>query len=355
MKCTHIEIPQTLRTFATVLSKPSWMWGAEMGANEAGVVIGNEAVWDRLSDDTNDLVPRFLGMDLLRLGLERGGSATEALEVIVGLLEEYGQGGQCSDIIPDFSYHNSFLIADRSHAWILETADRLWVAEEVRSGYRNISNDMSITTTIDRCSVSLKETALSKGWWDGSSVFNWSSIIQGGAGNDDPRSRYACGRRLLAEKSRGGKFNVKDMMAVLRDEDSGINMTAGGSFMTTGSQVSVLAKPDATTTTDFHLFTGTPVPPMSVFKPFVFCNDVGGGMGECTVSPVGASLPPLEREHSLWKAHRVREWNSSLKERLSCLEEKYVELAQKKRSDDVQDCDGCLFGKAVKEEMELYA
>jgi len=121
-----------------------------MGANQAGVVIGNEAVWNRLSDSGNDLVSRllgrsllmntiydtevfkqtvrisilFIGMDLLRLGLERGTSAREALDVITSLLEKYGQGGQCSDIVPDFSYHNSFLIADQSEAWVLETADR---------------------------------------------------------------------------------------------------------------------------------------------------------------------------------------------------------------------------------------
>ena len=82
----------------------------------------------------------MVGMDLLRLGLERGRSARESLEVITRLLEEYGQGGQCSDLVPDFSYHNSFLIADRSSAWVLETADRLWVAEKVESGCRNISN-----------------------------------------------------------------------------------------------------------------------------------------------------------------------------------------------------------------------
>lgn len=107
------------------------MWGAEMGANEAGVVIGNEAVWNRLSDPEVDLQPRLLGMDLLRLGLERGRSASQALDVIVDLLEQHGQGGPCSDIYQDLYYHNSFLIADSEEAWILETAGSLWAAERV--------------------------------------------------------------------------------------------------------------------------------------------------------------------------------------------------------------------------------
>ena len=37
-----------------------------MGANSFGVAIGNEAVWNRLSDPEYDAVPRLLGMDLLR-------------------------------------------------------------------------------------------------------------------------------------------------------------------------------------------------------------------------------------------------------------------------------------------------
>ena len=32
-----------------------------MGGNSAGVVIGNEAVWDRLSNPQHDLVSRLLG------------------------------------------------------------------------------------------------------------------------------------------------------------------------------------------------------------------------------------------------------------------------------------------------------
>ena len=68
MSCSYIEIAQAEQTLAVLLSKPSWMWGAEMGANSAGVVIGNEAVWNRLSDPQHDLVSRLLGRDKVSVG-----------------------------------------------------------------------------------------------------------------------------------------------------------------------------------------------------------------------------------------------------------------------------------------------
>lgn len=52
-------------TQAVILSKPAWMWGAEMGANASGVVIGNEAVWTRLNGPS-DCNEKLLGMDLVR-------------------------------------------------------------------------------------------------------------------------------------------------------------------------------------------------------------------------------------------------------------------------------------------------
>jgi len=90
------------------------------------VTIGNEAVYGREGyEDTG-----FLGMDYIRLGLERGRTAYEALHVVVALLEEYGQGGSADRITPR-SYHNSFIIADPREAWVLETAGRYWIAERV--------------------------------------------------------------------------------------------------------------------------------------------------------------------------------------------------------------------------------
>ncbi len=141
--CTWISIPQVARTNAVLLSQPWWMWGAEIGANEHGVVIGNEAVF------TRELHGRrrpdaLLGMDLLRLALERARTAEEAVGVIVELLEAHGQGGSCSHDHPKFRYDNSYLVADPDGAIVLETADRAWATETVTGPGRSISNGLTI-------------------------------------------------------------------------------------------------------------------------------------------------------------------------------------------------------------------
>ncbi|ROT85330.1 Secernin-2, partial [Penaeus vannamei] len=126
-----------------------------------------------------------------------------AVEVVTSLLQQYGQGGPCSDTDTDFVYHNSFLIADPQEAWILETAGKHWAAENVKSGYRNISNALSIGTKIDKMSEGLKELAQEKGWWDGSGDFNFSEAY--GASQDAGQERKECGEKLLAKFSEGGE------------------------------------------------------------------------------------------------------------------------------------------------------
>lgn len=52
--------------------------------------------------------------------------------MIAGLLERYGQGGSCREDAVPFCYHNTFLLADRTEAWVLETAGRLWAAQRIQ-------------------------------------------------------------------------------------------------------------------------------------------------------------------------------------------------------------------------------
>ncbi|CAG9131460.1 unnamed protein product [Plutella xylostella] len=309
VKCTYITINESPTSLnSVILSKPAWMWGAEMGANDKGVVIGNEAVWTNNNEGDGDARQRrLLGMDLLRLGLERGNTAEEALYVITTLLEKYGQGGSCSELDDSLFYHNSFLIADPTCAWVLETSGKIWAAEKIESGYRNISNGLTITTKIDKCTEGLEDIAKGMGVWDGCGEFNFTKCFS--SGGDDERQR--CGERLLRELSSGRDFHVTHMLRVLRDQGSRICRGVDDCFPTQGSQVSCLSK----SSLNVHWFTATPDPSVSYFKPFVFTP-------RAQVSPHTKSPEDeKKREHYLYKLHAKHVLKSNNEQITSVLRE----------------------------------
>ena len=122
LRTQYLEIDDT-GAHALLGSRPTWLWGFEHGVNEHGVAIGNEKVWT--VDDPHEAESAFIGMDLVRLGLERGATADDALDAITALLESHGQGGSGVEDPPD-PYWSSFLIADAHGAWVLETSGRTW-------------------------------------------------------------------------------------------------------------------------------------------------------------------------------------------------------------------------------------
>lgn len=246
LRCTWVEIPQVAHTRAVVLSRPWWMWGAEMGANDAGVVIGNEAVFTKGRYGDRAL----LGMDLVRLGLERGGTAAEAVSAMVELLEEHGQGGPCSHDHPRFTYDNSFIVADPTGAIVLETSGRAWATEEVRAGARSISNGLTIEPFASQHADRLRGAVA------------------------------ACSaRRAVTQAGAAAAQTPADLMAVLRSHGDGplprwspVNgsmaapcMHAGG--LVAGSQTTASWVADLRGATRRHWVTATAAPCTSIFKP----------------------------------------------------------------------------------------
>ena len=142
---THITIDGAAApTIRAVISRPRWCWGAEHGVNEAGVAIGNHSIYTTL--DPRGFPAALIGMDLVRLGLERALTASKAVEVITDLLERYGQGGTGHDvglIGKERPYWSSFLVADPYEAWMLETSGRQWDAARVDQ-VASMSNRTSI-------------------------------------------------------------------------------------------------------------------------------------------------------------------------------------------------------------------
>ena len=170
LKCTHVEIPQVNETFAVILSQPSWIWGAEMGTNEHSVVIGNEAIATKEPLKESGL----LGMDILRLGLERGKTAKNALDIMIELIENPGQGGPHHP--GGGSYHNSFIIADPMEAYVLETAGEWWIVEIVND-FRSISNDISIRGKGDLRRVGIIEHAIDEGYCKDDNDFDFQCCL----------------------------------------------------------------------------------------------------------------------------------------------------------------------------------
>ena len=302
VRCTHIEIPQASQTHAVVLSRPAWLWGCEMGANEFGVVGGNEAVHSLLASELGS-TPRLLGMDLLRLALERGATAADAARICGELLQAHGQGGACAED-DDWTYENGFLFADQTEAYVLETCGvHHWACERVPPGTcRNISNGLSIRT---QCTTSdgLQELCKAKGWWDGESTFDWKHAV--GAGGKahahlGVHGREKAGRDHLArmaDDAAAGKLQGADasawmsrMAAALRDEDSGICFRGLHDFCSTGSQISWLTPPGGGTSESgrgdaapkaapaTHLFTCASDPLVASYKRFAFAAADGKGV-----------------------------------------------------------------------------
>jgi dipeptidase len=335
VKCTYIDIPQVKKTNAILLSKPFWMWGAEIGVNEHGLVIGNEAVFSKIPANKK---PALLGMDMLRAALERARKPREAVQVIIDLLEEFGQGGNCIHD-GELYYHNSFIIANADEAWVLETVDKQWAARQLKDVY-SISNCLTLDSEYDMASPGLVELSLQKGFSKSGADFNLAEDYSDFIFTKFSKGRERRGRTICALEEQKGKLSIESMMGILRshkkkdfDPRNGlvnvdVCMHAGFGpirvSQTTASMVVYLDKENP-----LIFATGTSAPCTGIFKPFWMDTfpefDSGKVPGDCADSSLFWKHEKLHRAVLLNYSGRIKTYAADRDK----MEKQFVEDALK--------------------------
>lgn len=342
IKCTYISVGNAvgkdLLTNETMLFKPGWIWGAEMGVNEKGLIIGNEAVFtrERVEDKT------LLGMDILRLALEMCSNAGEALSFITLLIEKYGQGGKAG-YTQNLKYHNSYIIADFEEAYVLETAGRHWVYEKVKD-IRSISNTLSIRSKYDGCSGEVVEYALTKGWCRIRDEFDFKKCYESKIHPHFTKGDIRCSTTEEYLRGKMGSLSIADMKTILRSHGGKddvknfrngsmecVCMHAGGGLITsqtTGSFVVQLKDGEINIWA-----TGSSIPCISVFKPMWFTKGACEAIDEESNEQSAEFWRHVEVIHRSILDGRIQELGGYMQKR-NLLEEELSALAMEAASDE---------------------
>jgi secernin len=157
VRVAGLVIPQARRTHSVLATRAGRDWGYRHGVNDRGVAVGCTPIWTRLLGDN----PSLSGPDLVRLVLERAGSALQAVEVLTDLVGRYGQGAFVGE--GEGKPDAALLIADGREAYVLEAAGRHWVLAQVGS-VRAVCDACFLRRDWDRISRGLSDLAIQRGW-----------------------------------------------------------------------------------------------------------------------------------------------------------------------------------------------
>jgi hypothetical protein len=180
-----LELPQARQTYAVLGSQREGSWGYDFGVNEHQLAVGCLALKATLKCDAAGL----LGTDLTRLLLERSRTSQQAVDLLTGLVERYGQGA-FPGCPAEAACDSAFLVADPKEAYAVETAGHYWVYQEIQE-IRAVSNVRVIRQDWDRIAQGLASYAISQGWWAG----DGSKIDFAGALGEDQSDREPAMRR----------------------------------------------------------------------------------------------------------------------------------------------------------------
>ena len=207
VRITHLVIPQVEETYEVILTKAFWTYGCEIGINEYGLAMGEEAVFT--TEMVGEKKDGIIGPDLMRLGLERARNCQEAISVMTSLLETYGQGGS-AELKGNSHFDSSFLMADTSEAYILETAGRKWAVKKIDS-VGSISNLLGIGKDWTQCSVK----GANNGELDWAATFGLPEVPPNLGSPDRQSTTYNC--LALA----AGRITAKTIFDLMRHHNEG--------------------------------------------------------------------------------------------------------------------------------------
>ena len=216
VRATHLVIPQARETHEVILDKSFWTWGGEIGLNEHGLAVGNEAIFSTATETQDGLITG----DLLRLMLERARTCDEAVEVFTKALEAFGQGGNC-ELRGNGHFDSSYLVSDLTSAVIIETAGRHWAVRPV-DGVGSIANAMTIGADWRRCSAGIPGNGAGNGSRvDFQARFeDLSRVADGGA-----HRRQSLTRSWL--EAHRGRIDLRCMADLLRQHGEGYDPAEG--------------------------------------------------------------------------------------------------------------------------------
>jgi dipeptidase len=267
-----VAIPQARHTHGVLATRAGRDWGYQHGVNERGVAAGCTPIWTRVLGDASGLS----GPDLVRLVLERAGTALQAVEVLTDLIGRYGQGAHVGD--GEGKPDAALLLADGREAYVVEAAGKHWVLAEIGS-VRAVCSACFLRRDWDRIARGLSDLAIQRGWCpeDGSKLDFAGALRRPGVDLAPALHRWGKATMLLEQSS--GAIDGAFLRRLLREQSEEVCPTNGptSEVETAASLIARLpAAPD-----------GLPMawcafgpPGMSVYLPVLPVADVPAAYGD---------------------------------------------------------------------------
>ena len=201
------KLPEVRQTAAVLGCQATGSWGLSHGCNEHGLFVGRTAWHSRIAG-ANDATRAVDGNDLVRLVLERGQSACQALDLLTEAIERHGQSGPDGDSV--------FLVADGREAFVVEAAANHWGLHVCHST-RAVCNVGLVRQDWHRLSRGLGTMVIERQWWpdDGTKLDFHESLLDPGVDERDGLRRWSKATLMLAQQE--GALDSASMRRLLAE------------------------------------------------------------------------------------------------------------------------------------------